>query len=129
MLLQSQKLYNFIFNMNFSITSNAAAKIMQLITATAEPDEDLCLRIHIQGGGCSGFQYCFAFEETSNIEDDDWQFQHEEFAKAKVVIDKLSMQYLMGASLDYVQNIGEERFIINNPNASGTCGCGESFSV
>ena len=115
--------------MKFDITSAAATKINQLILETAEPDEQLCLRIHIQGGGCSCFQYCFGFDELDNIKSDDWQFQNPDFAQAIVVIDKLSMQYLVGASLDYVKNISEERFVINNPNASGTCGCGESFSA
>lgn len=115
--------------MDFEIKLSAAEKIANLIKATAEENEQLCLRIHIQGGGCSGFQYCFAFDDIVNIQDDDWQFTHPEIADAIVVIDQLSMQYLAGASLDYVKNIGEERFIINNPNASGTCGCGESFSA
>lgn len=115
--------------MNFEIKLAAAEKITHLIQATAEEDEHLCLRIHIQGGGCSGFQYCFAFDDVANIQDDDWQFTHAEIKQAIVVIDQLSMQYLAGASLNYVKNIGEERFIIDNPNASGTCGCGESFSA
>lgn len=115
--------------MNFEITNEAAKKIDELITSTAEPGEELCLRIHIQGGGCSGFQYCFAFDDISAKTNDDWQFSHPQHTKAIVVIDKMSMQYLAGASLNYIKNIGEERFIIINPNASGTCGCGESFSV
>lgn len=115
--------------MQFEITNEAAKKIETLITTTAEPDEHLCLRIHIQGGGCSGFQYCFTFDDCINIKEDDWQFSHPEHQNALVVIDLMSMQYLTGASLGYVSNIGEERFVISNPNASGTCGCGESFSA
>ena len=115
--------------MEFELKIDAARKIDELITSTAEDDENLCLRIHIQGGGCSGFQYCFEFDDLANKTNDDWLFQHDELENAVVVIDKLSMQYLVGASLDYIKNIGEERFLINNPNASGSCGCGESFSV
>ena len=93
-----------------------------------EPDEQLALRVHIQGGGCSGFEYCFSFDDLASATDDQ-QFVHADFPDAVVLIDTMSMQFLMGASLDYKQDIQGERFIIINPNATGTCGCGESFSV
>lgn len=112
--------------MEFNITDSAAKKINDLIASTAEPDEKLCLRIHIQGGGCSGFQYCFAFDDIDAKDAYDWQFQQH---GSTVIIDQLSMPYLAGATLDYVKNISEEKFVINNPNASGSCGCGKSFSA
>ena len=110
----------------FVLTDNAALKIAELIGL--EPDEALALRVHIQGGGCSGFEYCFSFDAASGQEDDQ-TFHHPDHPEAKVLIDSMSLQYLMGATLDYKKDIQGERFIIMNPNATGTCGCGESFSM
>ena len=110
----------------FVLTDSAAQKITELVAL--EPDETLALRVHIQGGGCSGFEYCFSFDDQAG-QADDQSFQHPKFPEAKVLIDSMSLQYLMGATLDYKKDIQGERFIIMNPNASGTCGCGESFSM
>ena len=110
----------------FTVTEHAAQKIAHLIQI--EPDEQLALRVHIQGGGCSGFEYCFSFDAAKGNEDDQ-RFHHHDFPNACVLIDSMSMQYLTGSTLDYKKDIQGERFIINNPNAKGTCGCGESFSA
>lgn len=89
-----------------------------------ESDESSYLRVFVTGGGCSGFQYGFAFEEA--IEDDDSVF---EFDGAKIVIDSMSYQYLVGAKIDYVTDQFQESFVIENPMAKTQCGCGQSFSV
>ncbi len=82
------------------------------------------LRMFVQGGGCSGFSYGFTFEETKN--EDDFDFAYDE---VKVVVDAMSMQYLNGASIDYKEDLMSASFVINNPQASSTCGCGSSFAV
>ncbi len=84
----------------------------------------LKLRIYVSGGGCAGFQYNFAFDEAMN--EDDTVIEKEE---ATLLIDAVSSQYLAGATIDYQEGLEGARFVINNPNASSTCGCGESFSV
>lgn len=103
-------------------TSSAAAKVAALIEEEGNPD--LMLRIYIQGGGCSGFQYGFTFDENEKEGD------------TKVVtdgvillIDPMSLQYLAGAEVDYTENLQGSQFVVRNPNASTTCGCGSSFSV
>jgi iron-sulfur cluster insertion protein len=83
------------------------------------------LRTFVQGGGCSGFSYGFTFDETQN--DDDFEFALN--SQYKVVIDAMSMQYLTGAEIDYKEDITGSQFVIKNPNAQSTCGCGSSFSV
>ncbi len=106
-----------------NVTENASTKIYQLMQ-----DEDnlaLKLRIYISGGGCHGFQYGFAFEETINT--DDLQIQADQ--SVSVIIDPISMQYLAGSTVDYVSDAAGERFIIKNPNAKTTCGCDKSFST
>ena len=106
--------------MGFS--DRAASRVKELINEEGNPD--LKLRVFISGGGCSGFQYGFSFEEAQ-AEDDTVV----ENGGVQVLIDPMSYQYLMGAEIDYQEDIQGARFIIKNPNASTTCGCGSSFSV
>ena len=89
-----------------------------------ETDKNLSLRIGVQGGGCSGFSYFFAFDHELN--EDDFEFPVSDF---KVIVDAMSMQYLTGATIDYKDDIMGSSFTINNPNAETSCGCGSSFSV
>jgi iron-sulfur cluster insertion protein len=105
------------------ITESAKTKIVDLLRE--ENDPDLKLRTFVQGGGCSGFQYGFTFDNEQN--EDDWEFPlNEEF---KVLVDSMSMQYMQGAVIDYKEDIMGSSFSIKNPNAQTTCGCGSSFSV
>jgi len=103
-------------------TEAAAQKVGQLIDDEGNPD--LKLRVYISGGGCSGFQYGFTFDENSNEDD-----IHVTREGVTLLVDPLSFQYLMGAEVDYTENLQGARFVIRNPNASTTCGCGSSFSV
>jgi iron-sulfur cluster insertion protein len=105
------------------ITESAKTKIVDLLRE--ENDPDLKLRTFVQGGGCSGFQYGFTFDNEQN--EDDWEFPlNDEF---KVLVDSMSMQYLQGAVIDYKDDVMGSNFSIKNPNAETTCGCGSSFSV
>jgi iron-sulfur cluster insertion protein len=106
------------------LTENAQSKILDLIKDEDNP-EVLCLRIFVTGGGCSGFQYGFSFDEIIN--DDDLIMKYDN--NVKVVIDQISLQYLIDAEVDYQVSIDGERFTIKNPNAQTTCGCGSSFSI
>ena len=99
-----------------TLTENAIKEIDQGLAENSEP----WLRISIQGGGCSGFNYVFDFEQTKNEDD---------FEIGKVLVDSMSAQYLEGAVVDYVEDLMGSQFTIKNPNASTTCGCGSSFSV
>lgn len=103
-------------------TSSAASKVAELIEE--EANEQLKLRVYVQGGGCSGFQYGFTFDEEQ--QDDDTAVDKE---GVRLLVDPMSFQYLIGAKIDYKDDIDGARFIINNPNASTTCGCGSSFSA
>jgi len=103
-------------------TDSAANKVKALIEEEKNPD--LKLRVSVDGGGCSGFQYAFAFDE--NINDDDTVIEKN---GATMLIDVTSMQYLNGAEVDYLEGLEGARFIVNNPNAESTCGCGSSFSI
>src|SRR4029079_9695428 len=103
-------------------TDSAANKVKQLIEE--EGNADLKLRVFVTGGGCSGFQYDFTFDETTN---DDDTTMHK--AGVTLLIDPMSLQYLMGAEIDYQENIEGAQFVIKNPNATSTCGCGSSFSA
>jgi iron-sulfur cluster insertion protein len=105
-----------------TITSAAKSKILDLLVEENNPN--LSLRTFVQGGGCSGFSYGFTFDETMN--DDDFEVPLGEF---RVLVDAMSMQYLEGASIDYKDEIMRKEFIITNPNAKHTCGCGSSFTV
>ncbi|MEO0369546.1 MAG: iron-sulfur cluster insertion protein ErpA [Pseudomonadota bacterium] len=103
-------------------TVAAATKVSELI---AEEDNlELKLRVYVQGGGCSGFQYGFTFDETQ--QEDDTAVDKE---GVRLLIDPMSFQYLIGAKIDYKDDLDGARFIINNPNATTTCGCGSSFSA
>ncbi len=100
----------------------AAAKVRQLIEE--EGNDDLKLRVFVQGGGCSGFQYGFTFDEIVN-EDDTAMDKN----GATLLIDAMSYQYLIGAEIDYKDDLEGAQFVIKNPNATSTCGCGSSFSA
>ena len=103
-------------------TAAAAKKVSELISEEGNPD--LMLRIYVQGGGCSGFQYGFTFDETVN--DGDEQVVTD---GVTLLIDPMSIQYLMGAEVDYSEGLQGAQFVIRNPNATTTCGCGSSFST
>ncbi len=103
-------------------TDNAARKVRQLIAE--EGNDNLKLRVFISGGGCSGFQYGFTFDE--NTQDGDTIVEN---AGVSLLIDPMSFQYLIGAEVDYKEDLSGAQFVIRNPNASTTCGCGSSFSV
>ena len=103
-------------------TDAAARKVGELISEEQNPD--LMLRVFISGGGCSGFQYGFTFDE--DIEDGDSQVEN---AGVTLLVDPMSVQYLMGAEIDYKEDLQGAQFIIRNPNAQTTCGCGQSFTV
>lgn len=105
-----------------AFTDSAARKVQELILEEGDPG--LMLRVYISGGGCSGFQYGFTFDE--NRAEDDIAVQNE---GVTLLIDPLSFQYLMGAEVDYSETLQGAQFVIKNPNAATTCGCGSSFSV
>ncbi|MFC6840235.1 iron-sulfur cluster insertion protein ErpA [Xanthomonas theicola] len=105
-----------------NFTQAAAAKVRELIGE--EGNAALALRVYIQGGGCSGFQYGFEFDE--NCAEDDLSVRTDDVA---LLVDPLSLQYLMGAEVDYSEGLHGAQFVIRNPNAKTTCGCGSSFSV
>ena len=105
-----------------SLTDSAAAKVQSLITEEGNPQ--LKLRVFVTGGGCSGFQYGFSFEDTM-AEDDTLVSRN----GVTVLVDSLSFQYLAGSTVDYEIGLMGSRFLITNPNASTTCGCGASFSI
>lgn len=99
-----------------TITENAIQRVQNLVVDPAK-----YLRVSITGGGCSGFRYVFSLEEIA--QDDDTVINN------CVVIDYMSLQYLAGSTLDYIENLAGANFVISNPMATGTCGCGESFTV
>jgi len=103
-------------------TDAAAAKVADLIAEEGNPD--LKLRVFVQGGGCSGFQYGFTFDEDVN--EDDSVLDKD---GVQLLIDSMSFQYLVGAEIDYKEGLEGAQFVIKNPNATSTCGCGSSFSV
>ena len=103
-------------------TDSAASKVKELVDEEGNPE--LKLRVFVQGGGCSGFQYGFTFDEVVN--DDDTQMNKN---GVTLLIDAMSLQYLAGAEIDYKDDLQGAQFVIKNPNAQSTCGCGSSFSV
>lgn len=105
-----------------TITDSAKEKIKDLLYEEGNPN--LCLRTFVQGGGCSGFSYGFTFDEEVN--EDDFQVPLDEF---KLLVDAMSMTYLQGAEIDYKDELMGSQFVIKNPNATTTCGCGSSFGV
>ena len=104
-----------------TLTDSAVEKLRDLLAEENNPD--LKLRTFVQGGGCSGMQYGFTFDEITN--EDDWEEDHE---GVKILIDSMSAQYLEGARIDYKEDLMGASFSIDNPNAETTCGCGSSFS-
>ena len=104
------------------VTDAAAAKVRSLVEEEDNPD--LKLRVYVTGGGCSGFQYGFTFDE--GLADDDSVVEKDGI---KVVVDATSYPYLVGARVDYEEGLQGSKFVIQNPNASSTCGCGSSFSI
>lgn len=105
-----------------NIGTSAVIKLKELIAEENNPN--LKLRVFVQGGGCSGFSYGFTFDEDQN--EDDFEFEQD---SVKILVDSMSFQYLDGADIDYKEDIMGSSFVINNPNASSTCGCGSSFSI
>jgi iron-sulfur cluster insertion protein len=105
-----------------TITSAAKSKILDILAEENNPN--ISLRTFVQGGGCSGFNYGFTLDEIKN--EDDFEVSLGEF---KVLVDAMSMQYLEGASIDYKDELMRKEFVITNPNAKHTCGCGSSFTV
>lgn len=103
-------------------TDSAANKVKQLIAEENNPR--LMLRVFVSGGGCSGFQYGFTFEEAAN--EDDTRVAKE---GVTLLVDPLSFQYLVGAEIDYQEDLQGAQFVIKNPNAKTTCGCGSSFAA
>ena len=106
----------------FTVTDSAVAKVRELIEE--EANEDLKLRVFVTGGGCSGFQYGFTFDELTA--EDDAIINRE---GVTVLVDSMSYPYLAGAQVDYEEGLQGSKFSVSNPNASSTCGCGSSFSI
>lgn len=104
------------------ITDSAKNKIKDILYDNGNPKTSL--RTFVQGGGCSGFQYGFTLEDEQN--EDDFEIQIDEF---KVLVDAMSMTYMQGAVIDYKEELMGSQFVIKNPNAQTTCGCGSSFTV
>ncbi len=107
---------------SLQLTERAAHKVQNLITE--EGNDELKLRVFVTGGGCSGFQYGFTFDEL--VAEDDTQVEKDGVV---VIVDSMSFQYLAGAEVDYTEGLEGSRFVVTNPNAATTCGCGSSFSV
>ena len=105
-----------------TITDDAFTRINELLIDEQNPN--LKLRVFVQGGGCSGMEYGFTFDEEQN--DDDFTFEQN---NVKVLVDAMSIQYLSGATVDYKDEVHGSQFVIQNPNATTTCGCGSSFSA
>jgi iron-sulfur cluster insertion protein len=105
-----------------NFTDSAAVKVSELIREEGNPN--LKLRVFVSGGGCSGFQYGFTFDEQ--VEEGDSLVQNR---GVTLLIDPMSVQYLMGAEIDYTEDLRGAQFVIRNPNAATTCGCGQSFTV
>ncbi|CAL4326275.1 iron-sulfur cluster insertion protein ErpA [Buchnera aphidicola] len=110
------------YNNYLDFTDKAAQRIKDLITI--KKNNNLKLRIYINGGGCSGFQYQFIFDEKINK--DDIIINKSDIS---LIVDPISLQYLYGGKIDYLENLEGSKFIISNPNAKNTCGCGSSFSI
>lgn len=107
--------------MNIKLTKNAILKIQELLKSEKD---NMKLRVYITGGGCSGFEYGFTLDDKENP--DDIIFEEK---NAPTIIDPLSLQYLVGSTIDYVEGLEGSRFVLKNPNTTTTCGCGSSFSI
>jgi len=121
-MMEATPSYQTALDQPLIFTDAAARKVSELIAEESNPD--LKLRVYISGGGCSGFQYGFTFDEQRA--EDDLAVVN---GGVTLVVDPLSLQYLMGAEIDYAENLHGAQFVIRNPNAKSTCGCGSSFSV
>lgn len=108
--------------MSITVTESAVRKVKALVEE--EQNEALKLRVFVTGGGCSGFQYGFSFDEEQK--ENDMAIEEDNI---KILIDHLSFQYLMGSEIDYTEGLQGSRFVINNPMAKSTCGCGSSFTI
>jgi len=108
--------------MPIEFSDAAASRVKILIEEDTNPN--LKLRVYVTGGGCSGFQYGFTFDE--NVNDGDMSIENQ---TVTLVVDPMSLQYLVGGIVDYTEGLEGSRFFVNNPNASTTCGCGASFTV
>jgi len=108
--------------MNIEITENCVSKVQELIAEERNPN--LKLRVFVQGGGCSGMQYGFTFDEVAN--EDDFEIERNGVV---FLIDAMSGQYLSESKIDYKDDLNGSQFVIQNPNAQTTCGCGSSFSI
>jgi iron-sulfur cluster insertion protein len=107
---------------SINLSARAVRKVRELVAE--EDNQALKLRVYITGGGCSGFQYGFSFEES--VAEDDAAIEKD---GVTVLVDPMSFQYLVGSEVDYTEGLEGSRFIVNNPNATTTCGCGSSFSI
>jgi iron-sulfur cluster insertion protein len=107
---------------SINLSARAVRKVRELVAE--EENQSLKLRVYITGGGCSGFQYGFSFEESAA--EDDAAIEKD---GVTVLVDPMSFQYLVGSEVDYTEGLEGSRFIVNNPNATTTCGCGSSFSI
>ena len=107
---------------SINLSARAIQKVRDLVTE--EENDQLKLRVFITGGGCSGFQYGFTFDEL--VADDDTSLQAD---GVTLVVDPMSLQYLVGSVVDYTEGLEGSRFVVNNPNATATCGCGSSFAI
>ncbi len=121
-----------VLNPSLIFTDAAAAKVKSLVDEEQNPA--LNLRVFITGGGCSGFQYGFTFDDTINqgdqvVEKKVQDNNAQEPVSIKLLVDPVSIQYLLGAEIDYREDVNGSQFIIRNPKAKTTCGCGSSFSV
>ncbi|MCX2979160.1 iron-sulfur cluster insertion protein ErpA [Candidatus Marimicrobium litorale] len=105
-----------------NLSERAVHKVQELVAE--EENDELKLRVFITGGGCSGFQYGFTFDEL--VADDDTALQSE---GVTLLVDPMSLQYLVGSVVDYTEGLEGSRFVVENPNATATCGCGSSFSI
>ena len=105
---------------SITVTESAKTRILNLVETSVSNK----FRVYVTGGGCSGFQYGFKFDQEIAFDDDEINF-----TDFSVVLDSLSYPYLYGSTLDFVEDLSGSKFVINNPNAKTTCGCGESFSI
>ena len=105
-----------------TISANAAKRLLEIFTS--EGNLEMMLRVTVSGGGCSGFQYGFTFDDA--VEEGDSTIENQ---GVTLLVDPMSVQYLMGAEIDYKEDLQGAQFVIRNPNAATTCGCGSSFSV
>lgn len=107
-----------------SVLKLTEGAINKILTLSETEESQINLRVYVTGGGCSGFQYGFSFDKL--IDEEDTCITN---SGASLVVDPLSLQYLSGSTIDYIEDLTGSKFIIKNPNATTTCGCGESFSI